>query len=258
MSTRRAIRPIRIWTTFAIAVLLAGCGGGTPKATQSPAPTFPAALTASPYRPQIDPARFTTTIDNPYFPLTPGTTYLFEGTSDGERETDTVTVTSQTKKILGVTCVVVRDEVKVAGERAELTFDWYAQDLDGNVWYFGEASSDYENGQVVSTKGSWEAGVDGALPGVVMPGKPEVGLQYRQEYYAGEAEDQARVVALDGTAKVPYGSYRDVLVTEDSTPLEPTILERKYYAKGIGVVLERHVKGGQGLLELVDVTRASG
>lgn len=154
-----------------------------------------------------------------------------------------------------MTCVVVRDEVRVNGELAELTLDWYAQDLDGSVWYFGEDSRDYENGKVVSTKGSWQAGVDGAQPGVIMPGKPKAGLAYRQEYYAGEAEDQAKVVALDGTARVPFGSFDGLLVTEDSTPLEPDVLERKYYARGIGVVLERQIKGGAGVLELVDVRR---
>lgn len=245
----------RLLLVLVAAALTSACDTSVPPGQNRATPAFPAALSASPYRPRIDPARFTTEVDNPYLPLRPGTTLVYEGVSDGERETDTVTITTDRKEILGVTCVVVRDEVRVAGDLVELTFDWYAQDRDGNVWYFGEDSSDYEGGKVVSTKGSWEAGVDGAQSGVIMPAKPEIGLVYRQEYYAGEAEDQARIVALDETVRVPFGSFEGVLVTEDSTRLEPSILERKYYVKGIGVVQERHVKGGKGVLRLVAVRR---
>lgn len=236
-------------------VLVSACDSSPPTQARPTRSAFPAALSASPYRPAIDPARFTASIDNPYLPLAPGTVYRLRGTSDGETETVTVTVTTQTKRILGVTCVVVRDEVTIAGELAELTFDWYAQDTDGNVWYFGEDSREYEDGKVVSTEGSWEAGVGGAQPGIVMPATPTAGLAYRQEYYPGSAEDQATIVSLEESVRVPYGSFTAVLVTEDSTRLEPTILERKYYAKGVGVVLERQVKGGSGILELVELRR---
>lgn len=238
---------------FAILGLLFGaCSDG---ATPPSGDLFPAALSGAPYEPDIDPARFHNEIDNPYFPLEPGTTFVFEGSSDGEKETGTVTVTDETKKILGIDCVAVRDEVKVDGELAELTFDWFAQDDDGNVWYMGEDSSDYEDGKKVSSEGSWEAGVDGAQPGIVMPGSPRVGLEYRQEYYEGEAEDIAKVIATDGEVKTDYDSFTDLVVTEDRNPLEPEILERKYYAKGLGVVLERHIKGSDEQMELVRVDR---
>jgi hypothetical protein len=232
----------------------------TPEVPPSPTPPpparLPARVTNAPYRPKIDPARFTTTIDNPYFPLTPGTTYRFEGVSSGGNETNAVAVTARTKKILGVTCVVVRDEVRTDGRVTELTFDWYAQDADGNVWYFGEDSRDYSGGTVTSTHGSWQAGVDGAQPGIVMPGVPTKHVTYRQEYLPGEAEDQARVLALNGSASVPYGSFEDLVVTRDWSPLEPSVIERKFYAKGVGLVLERLVSGAGEFSRLVDVRRS--
>jgi hypothetical protein len=204
-----------------------------------------------PYRPQIDPADFVEVIDNPYFPLTPGTTHVYRGVSGGEREVVRVTVTDNTKDILGISATVVRDQVFVDGKLAEDTLDWYAQDRQGNVWYMGEDTKEYEDGKVVSTEGSWEAGVDGAQAGVIMPAQPEIGLTYRQEYYEGEAEDLAKAVALDETVEVPAGFFIGVLVTEDWTPLEPKLLERKYYAPGIGVVFERLIKGGEEVLRLV-------
>jgi hypothetical protein len=164
-----------------------------------------------------------------------------------------VVVTGDTKDILGVPCVVVRDTVTLDGEVIEDTFDWFAQDADGNVWYFGEDTKEYEDGEVVTTEGSWEAGVDGAEPGIVMEADPQVGDRYRQEFYEGHAEDMATVLSLDETADVPYGSYEDVLMTEDTTPLEPDVLERKFYARGVGVVLEVDVNGGGEREELVSV-----
>ena len=137
--------------------------------------------------PVIDPANFVSVISNPYLPLTPGTVFRYEGTTDGRPEVNTVRVTHQTKRLLGVFCVVVADSVWVEEKLEEVTADWYAQDKDGNVWYFGEDSKAYENGQVVSTEGSWEAGVDGAQPGYVMKANPQVGESYRQEYYEDEA-----------------------------------------------------------------------
>jgi hypothetical protein len=247
---------------LAVALVASACGGdGVAPSPATTPPTSPpvrnpaAAVEGEPYAPAIDPADFVATIDNPYLPLTPGTVLIYEGVSEGEREVDVVRVTHLTKEILGVTATVVRDEVFVGGELAELTFDWYAQDVHGNVWYLGEDSKEYENGEVVSTAGSWEAGVDGAQPGILMLGAPQIGDLYRQEYYAGEAEDMARVVALDGAVTVPYGAFDAVLVTEDSTPLEPKLLERKYYAPGIGVVLERLIEGGHEVLRLVEVRR---
>jgi hypothetical protein len=240
---------------FALLVVSAGCRADSPQPSQSlPAPGNPAAFVEEvPYRPQIDPADFVEAIDNPYLPLTPGTTLVYRGVSSGKREVVKVTVTDDTKEILGITATVVRDQVFVDGKLAEDTFDWYAQDSQRNVWYLGEDTKEYEDGKVVSTEGSWEAGVDGAQPGVIMPAQPEIGLTYRQEYYEGEAEDLAKAVALDDTVEVPAGFFVGVLVTEDWTPLEPKILERKYYAPGIGVVFERLIKGGEEVLRLVKV-----
>jgi hypothetical protein len=135
----------------------------------------------------------------------------------------------------------------------EDTYDWYAQDIDGNVWYIGEDSSEIEDGEVVSKEGSWEAGIDGALPGIIMWARPEVGVSYRQEFYEGEAEDMAEVVSLDASETVAYGEFDDLLEMREWTPLEPGIAEHKFYAEGIGVVLEVVVEGGEGRIELIDI-----
>ena len=243
----------------ALALLLAACGGrAEPPATGDGSSTTPPHVIElppvdGPYDWTIDPANFVSTVDNPYFPLTPGTTLIYEGRSGDEREVVTIEVTDRTKTILGIRCVVVRDTVTIAGEIHEDTFDWYAQDVDGNVWYMGEDTKEYEDGKVASTEGSWEAGVDGALPGIIMPADPTVGLAYTQEHYAGEAEDKGEIVALGEQVTVPAGSYDSVVVTEDRTPLEPKFLEHKYYAAGVGVVFEEIVKGGEGVLRLVEV-----
>jgi hypothetical protein len=194
------------------------------------------------YAPHIDPAEFTTKVDNEYFPLKPGTTFVYQG----GQERDEMAVTHDTNKVMGVECVVVNDKAWEDGKLIEMTYDWFAQDKEGNVWYFGEDTREYENGKVVSTKGSWEAGVDGAKPGIIMQADPKVGQTYRQEYYKGEAEDMAKVQSLNDSVTVPYGSFDHVLVTKEWTPLEPSYHEHKYYARGVG-----HVYGGG--LELVDV-----
>jgi hypothetical protein len=247
-----------------LAALLAGACGETPSGRSSPppskapAPSNPAPLVeGASYRPQVDPADFVPVVDNRYLPLRPGTTLIYEGTSDGEREVTKVTTTDRTREVMGVTTTVVRDRVFVDGELAEDTFDWFAQDRLGNVWYFGEETAEYEGGKVVTRKGSWEAGVDGAQPGIIMLGDLRVGTAYRQEFYEGEAEDVAKVIELHDSVEVPYGSFDDVLVTEDRNPLEPRLLEHKYYAPGVGVVLERLVEGGEEVLRLVDVRQAS-
>jgi len=225
------------------------------EAVANPAPV----AQGQPYRPDVPPPEdFVPVIDNPYMPFIPGTRTVFEGVSDGERERNVVSVTDRTKVILGVTTTVVHDQVFSAnGDLAEDTFDWYAQDRFGNVWYFGEDTAEYANGKVSSTKGSWEAGVGGAQPGVVMLAQPTVGESYHQEFLRGEAEDVGTVVAIDGRVSVPYGSFDHVLVTEDMTPLEPQILEHKFYAQGIGVVLERVLRGGQEVSRLVSYTPPS-
>jgi hypothetical protein len=214
----------------------------------SPSPTLPAAYReGAAYAPTIDPAAFVAVVDNPYLPFVAGMRWVYQG--GGER--DVVEVLPETKVILGVTVTVVHDRVFSQGELTEDTFDWYAQDRAGNVWYFGERTEERSGGKVTSRAGSWQAGVNGAQPGIVMPGDPRVGDAYRQEYLAGEAEDAARVVRIGGSVTVRAGTYADVVVTEEWTRLEPDILERKTYAAGVGDVLERLVKGGKERVELV-------
>jgi len=192
------------------------------------------------YDPEIAPLDFQNVVDNDLFPLVPGTVFVYEA----DEETIEITVTPDTKVILGVTCTVVHDQARIGAEVIEDTFDWYAQDNDGNVWYMGEDTKEYSNGQVVSTEGSWEAGVDGAKPGIVIPGMPVVGMKYRQEYYACHAEDMGEVLELDASVEVPFGSFTGCLKTKDTTPLEPDVLEEKYYCPGVGNVLSVDVESG--------------
>ena len=195
------------------------------------------------YAPHVNPADFTTTIDNEYFPMKPGTTFVYEGGAQrGE-----MTVTSDTKKVMGVQCVVVDHREWEGGKLIERTYDWFAQDKKGTVWYFGEDTKEYENGKVVSTKGSWEAGVDGAKPGIIMPADPKVGQSYRQEYYRGEAMDMAKVLSLNASVTVPYGSFDRALETREWTPLQPGFSEKKYYVGGVGPL------GNPGDQALIDV-----
>jgi len=164
-------------------------------------------------------------------------------------------VTNRTKRVAaGVVARVIHDRETQAGRLIEDTWDWYAQDRDGNVWYLGEATKEYRNGKVSSTKGSWEAGVDGAQAGVIMPAHPRAGMTYRQEYFRGEAEDRAKVLSLDERVEVPAGAFDRVLKTRDWTPLEPSAAEHKFYARGTGPILTLDV-GGPGREELVRVTR---
>jgi hypothetical protein len=238
---------------LALALVAAGCGSSSEK----PASAAKLAPATGAYAPKIDPADFGRPIDNEYFPLKPGTSFHYEGVAeDGkERQTDDMTVTSATKRILGVDCVVVRDVVSLGGKPEERTFDWYTQDKDGNVWYFGEDSFDYKHGRWVRSDGSWTGGVNGAKPGILMPADPRPGDAYRQEYYKGHAEDLARVISEHGTVKVPAGSSDRALVTYEWTPLEPDVAEHKTYAPGLGNVKEEQVKGGKELMQLVSVKR---
>ena len=215
--------------------------------TASAAPTTRSSVPPSTdpnYHPVIDPARFTTRITNPYFPLKPGTTLVYEGTRDGKPQHDEVVITTNTRKVLGVDCVVVEDTVTSNGALVEKTSDWYAQSTDGDVWYFGEDTKEYENGVVSSTHGTWEAGVDGAQPGVTMKAHPEIGVTYRQEYRPGEAEDQGKSLRYDPTLKIPAGTYRNALVTLDSDPLNPDKNDNKWYVSGIGLAQSVRIKTG--------------
>jgi hypothetical protein len=207
-------------------------------------------------RVQLDPADFTTEIDNPLWPMAVGSRWVYRETdSEGTEQKVVVTVTDRTKQIAnGVEARVVHDVVTEDGVPTEVTDDWYAQDADGNIWYLGEDTTEYENGKPVSKSGSFEAGVDGAEPGIVVPASPEVGLAYRQEYYAGEAEDKGEVVLLDQQAEVPAGHFEGVMMTKDTNPLEPKILEFKFYAPNVGPVLAISVSGSSDKEELLSYT----
>ncbi len=202
---------------------------------------------------KLDPADFSAQIDNPYWPMRPGDSWI---SREGKARVE-VTVTSRTKEIMGIQARVVHDVLTEDGEVKEDTFDWYAQDADGNLWYMGENTKEFENGKVVSTEGSWQGGVDGAQPGVLLPAEPKVGLAYRQEYYKGQAEDAAEVLSVDASEKVPYGSFDHLLETKEYTPLEPKVVEHKYYAKGVGPILAITVSGGSDREELVQFSGPS-
>jgi hypothetical protein len=243
--------------TIVLGLLGSGCGssgGGGASTSASSSSASRLAPIHGPYSPSIDPANFVATIDNRYWPLKPGTAYHYEGVRGTTPQTDDEVVTHQTKRILGIACTVVRDTVSEHGHPFERTFDWYAQDRQGNVWYMGELSLEKQNGVFARASDSWEAGVDGAQPGIIMPGDAQLGDAYRQEYYPpGQALDEARVLNLDGTVTVPYGRFTGVLVTSERSPLEPQT-EQKYYAPGLGEVEETVVKGHHEEFRLVSVT----
>ncbi len=231
--------PIRAHQLVLLVMLTSGCQAAIPSV--SPVEEI--------YAPVIDPANYVAIIDNLYMPMIPGTTFIYDGNTEKGSEHNEVSITAETKVILGVTCIIVKDTGMVDGALEEQTYDWYAQDKQGNVWYFGEDSKEYDNGAVVSTAGSWQAGVDGASPGIVMQADPTVGETYRQEYYKGEAEDWAIVLSLSESVSIPFGSYNDVLMTNEWSALDtPPAFERKYYAKGVGFIMTRYMQGGFGMI----------
>ena len=188
---------------------------------------------------------FSPRVDNPWFPLKPGTTYVYRGVKDGQPSRDVLTVTHKTKTIAGARCVVVNDRLYLRGRLHERTTDWYTQDKRGNVWYFGESTAELDrNGHVTSTEGTWQAGRDGAKPGIYMPARPTVGQSGRQEFYKKHAEDHFEVLSLHAEVRVPYVTSKNALLTKEWTPLEPGVIDHKYYVRGIGNVLEQTVKGG--------------
>ena len=243
-------------TAALLPALLVACGGGSDKSSPagSATDTFPQASEPA----NLNPANFTTQIDNPYWPMPVGATWhVHVSNPQGESLRETITVTDRTKRIAdGVTARVVRDVVYDHGRPREITDDWYAQDKDGNIWYFGEntTSIDLETGKRDSS-GSFEAGARGADAGIAMPAHPYAGQTYREEYYVGHAEDRSRVLALNQQAEVPFGHFGDMLLTEDYTPIEPDVLELKFYAKGIGQVLAQTVSGGNEREELISFKR---
>jgi hypothetical protein len=196
--------------------------------------------------PTIDPAQFARTVDNPWFPLKPGTTYVYRGVRDGKRAKDVLHVTHKTKRILGVRTTVVHDRLYLNGKLAEKTTDWYAQSKRGDVLYFGEATRALDkHGRLTDTEGSWRAGVNGARAGIFMPAHPKVGQAFQQEFYKGHAEDHFRIVRRSG----PF------LRTREWTPLEPRVVDAKFYVRGVGTVRESAIKGGNEHLELVSIKR---
>ena len=242
---------VQLRTLLLAAALAAGaaaCGDDAPHAD---------ALVIDPgdggdYRPSIDPADFVATVDHRYLPFRPGARWEYEADTDEGPERTVVEVTARRRTVLGIATTVVRDTVTDgSGRLVEDTFDYYAQDRAGNVWYFGEAVRNFARGRFENTDGSWEAGVDGARPGVVMPARPRVGHAYRQEYWIGEAEDLGEIRRLGAHTTVPAGTYDDVVVTRDWNPLEPDVIEEKYYAPGVGLVRERKVAGGRDRTVLV-------
>jgi len=248
--------------------ILIGCTQATPAPvppkdtpvsppTDTPAPPAetPETGSAEAYTVDINPADFADVIDNPYFPRIPGTRYVFEGETEEGLERIEIETLRETREVLGIEATVVRDSVYLDGDLIEDTFDWFAQDKDGNVWYLGEDVDNYENGELIDHAGSWQAGVNGALPGIIMYADPaaHIGETYRQEYYEGEAEDMAEVLSLSESESVPYGSFDNLLVTREWTPLDPDVVEHKYYAPGVGVILEVMVEGGSERVELVEI-----
>ncbi len=198
--------------------------------------------------------RFSARIDNPWFPLKPGTTLVYRGLKDGQPSRDVVTVTDRTKTIDGALCGVVEDRLYLKERLRERTSDWYTQDRNGNVWYYGESTAELDKrGRVTSTEGSWQAGVNGAKPGIFMPANPKVGGGGRQEYYKGHAEDRFQILSLHASVHVPYVSSKNALLTGETTRLEPGVVDHKYYVRGIGTVLEQTVRGGSERNALVSV-----
>jgi len=239
-----------------VVALTAGLGLAAAASTVAASSSPPGELAPihGPYAPRIDPANFVVRIDNRYMPLIPGTRFHFEGVRGRTPQTDDQAVLHRTKQIVGVTSTVVRDTVSEHGRAVERTDDWYAQDRQGNVWYMGEDSFELSHGRFVKASDSWQSGVGGAQPGIIMPASPKPGDAYRQEYYPpGKALDEARVLARDGAVRVPVGRFRHVLVTSERSPLEPQT-ERKYYAAGVGEIAERVVKGHHEAFQLVHVT----
>jgi hypothetical protein len=230
----------RMLPLLAAALAAVGCGSQSSGASRS---TTTAAA-----------ARFVRQVDNPWFPLRPGTVYTYRGIKDGAPSREVLTVTHRTRTIQGVRCTVVRDLLYVRGRLHERTEDWYAQDAAGNVWYYGEATAELDaRGRVVSREGSWQSGVHGARAGIYMPTHPRAGQSGRQEFYRGHAEDRFTVVTLNAHVRTAAASSNHALLTKEFTRLEPGVLDHKYYVRGIGTVLEQTVRGGSERNELVSM-----
>jgi hypothetical protein len=231
---------------LAVAAIATGRAAWAPWASSSAGPA---------YEPALDPADFSTVIDNPYFPLPVGRTLVYRGIKDGQTQVDRVTVTNQTKVVAeGITARVVTDVATHDGNLLEKTADWYAQDDRGNVWYVGEDTAAYLRNGKVDTSGSWEAGVHDAEPGLIMEADPQIPDAYRQEFLSGQAEDTAWIVDRGGSVTVPAGTFKNALTSLEATRVEPGAYDEKVYAPGTGIVLERALTGANESAKLVDVT----
>jgi len=247
------MRGISAACALALAAIAIYSGCSTDRSGQQVlAPTAPRAVSSANEPPAFPGAdAFVTELSNPYLAFAPGRVFRYENRLPEGVETDVVEVTRRTKTIMNVVTTVVHDVVSLEGEVTEDTYDWYAQDRDGNVWYFGEDSKELLNGVIVGTEGSWQAGVNGAEPGIVMLAAPAAGIRYQQEFADGMAEDMARVVRLDATVQQAYGSFPGVLETLEWSKLDPGVKENKYYAPGVGLLLETGPRGER--VELVSI-----
>jgi hypothetical protein len=260
MNNRKSIAVIAGSSLAAVAIAACGSIGttGADVGTKAPGPGPPnRGLPQGSESVDLDPADFSTRIDNPCWPMRPGSRWVYSETdTEGTDQKVVVTVTHKTKTIAnGVKARVIRDVVTENGRPVEITDDWYAQDKAGNIWYLGEAVRNYENGELVDRAGSFEAGVDGAQAGVAMPADPVPGLSYRQEYYRGQAEDNAAIVTVgEEQVEVPFGHFTRVLMTRDLVPTEPKVQELKFYARGVGPLLSMHTDGPGGRAALVSYT----
>ena len=246
-------RVLAITTLF----VATGCSSGShPTSTAGGGCALPTYGTGAHYHPRIDASNFGPDVTNPWYPLRPGTTYRYRGVDGGTPAIDVLTVTHTTHTVDGVSARVVFDRLYESGRVVESTHDYYAQDGCGNVWYFGEDTAEFDkHGKVSSTEGSWHAGVDGAQPGVFMPAHPQLGAHFRQEWYAGHAEDTFAVADLSTPAPVPAGGFPNALRTQETSALEAGVIDAKWYAKGVGDVKELTVKGPHERFVLVRVTR---
>ncbi len=239
----------------AVAAGTAACGSGGGSSPSAAEPATPPRASSSPtYAVSYKPTDFSPDVDNPWFPLKPGTTLVYRGTKDEQQALEYFTATRETRKLDGALCRVVLDRLYLDGKLAETTRDYYSQDTRGNVWYFGEDTAELdEDGNLVSTEGTWHAGEAGAEPGIFMSARPRAGESHRQEYYPGHAEDFFQVLNLSAPVSVPYKSFSGTVLTKEWTPLEPDVLDHKYYVQGIGTVKETSVKAPLEELMLVDV-----
>ena len=237
------------------ATLLTGCSSsGSSSSAESTSGRLPQGSETV----RLDPADFTTDITNDYWPMKPGDRWVYEEKDDkGTVTRDEVTVLDHTDTIDGIEARVVHDLATVDGQTVEDTTDWYAQDSKGNVWYLGEQTAEYKDGQVTSTEGTWIAGKDGAQAGIILPAEPETGMQYRQEYRKGQAEDRALVLSTDEKAQTPTGKYTGALLTRDTTPLEPDLVELKWYVPGVGPVLTLTPSGENSREQLIEAPSSS-